>query len=335
MEPIREFVMLSIAALLILIHLVLVKFNAGIPLSSSIVFILLLRRSTAGFNYINNFQTQFAAILGHLDEIVSIFDDRDKFIVNGGTESFKGQFNAIEIKNLDFHFGKLPILKNLSLTFRQGETTAIVGHTGAGKSTVLNLLARFYDCPPATIFVDSIDLRSFQLESWWSRIAIVTQDSYLINSSLRENILYGTTRAVTEDELQSALATSHLDSLVQSLPDGLDTAVGTRGLTLSGGEKQRIAIARAILKSPEIIFLDEATSALDSITEDTIQKALRKTFQGKTIIVVAHRLSTIMNSDQVVVLDRGSVLEIGSPQTLLANKGKFSEYWQMQNLSVS
>jgi subfamily B ATP-binding cassette protein MsbA len=208
--------------------------------------------------------------------------------------------------------------------------TALVGTTGSGKSTLMNILMRFYECPTGTIFVDGADIREYSLSSWRSRIALVSQDAQLFNGSLKDNLLYGITRDVSDEELEQVLQKASLKDFCDGLSAGLETVIGDRGVRLSGGEKQRVSIARAMLKDAEILFLDEATSALDSTTERSIQKALVELLVDKTALVIAHRLSTVQDANRVLVLEKGEIIEQGSVQELIAKEGVFARYWKEQ-----
>jgi len=188
---------------------------------------------------------------------------------------------------------------------------------------------RYYDCPPGTIILDDKDIRDFSLPSLLDHIALVSQETFLFNESLRYNITYGLAE-VSEEQLQDTVERARLSEFVQSLPKGLDTLIGDRGVQLSGGEKQRVSIARALLKGAEILILDEATSSLDTKTEKLIQEAIDEAVRGRTTIVIAHRLSTIQHADHIVVIEQGRCLEQGALEELLAKKGTFYELWEEQ-----
>ncbi len=221
------------------------------------------------------------------------------------------------------------MLRDVSFDVRKGKMTAIVGPTGSGKSTLINLLMRYYDCPPGSIFIDGKDIRSFDLDSYLSRVALVSQETLLLHESLRNNIAYGLTN-VSDEAVQQVVKQARLENFVAQLPNGLDTLIGDRGTRLSGGEKQRVSIARALIKGAEILILDEATSSLDSQTERLIQEAIDEAVQGRTSIVIAHRLSTIKHADSIVVLKDGALVEQGTLDELLALNGLFQRLWQEQ-----
>jgi ATP-binding cassette subfamily B protein len=227
------------------------------------------------------------------------------------------------------HEGRDQGLDAVSFTAPAGRTTAIVGPSGAGKSTVLKLLFRFYDPASGSVRIDGQDLRCVTQESLRSALGLVPQDVVLFNDTLRYNIAYGRPEA-TQDELNQAASRAQLLHFIESLPQGWDTRVGERGLKLSGGEKQRVGIARVVLKDPTILILDEATSSLDSGTEAEVQDALEEASRGRTTLVVAHRLSTIANADQIVVLDAGRVVERGTHAALIAKDGLYAGLWKRQ-----
>jgi ATP-binding cassette, subfamily B, heavy metal transporter len=220
-------------------------------------------------------------------------------------------------------------LQQFNLKIIPGQKVAVVGSSGAGKSTLARLLYRFYDINSGQILVDGQDIRDLTLDSLRQAIAIVPQDTVLFNSSIRDNIAYGNPAALPE-EIDQAIDLAHLRQFIQSLPQGDATLVGERGLKVSGGEKQRIAIARVLLKKSPILIFDEATSALDSRSESAILTAMREVATGHTSLVIAHRLSTVVDADLIVVLQQGKVVEQGSHLQLLAKGGYYAELWALQ-----
>ena len=222
-----------------------------------------------------------------------------------------------------------PLLTDISFTVPAGKMYAIVGPSGSGKSTIVNLIPRLYDVLGGSVKIAGTDVRDFDLTYLRSQIGVVTQDSYLFNGTIRENLLYAKENA-TREELDAACYIANLNDFINSQPEGYETVVGNRGLKLSGGEKQRLSIARVILKDPKILILDEATSALDSITENAIQEALEALMEGRTSIVIAHRLSTILKADQILVVKDGTITEQGSHEELLAQGGTYRELYETQ-----
>jgi ATP-binding cassette subfamily B protein len=221
------------------------------------------------------------------------------------------------------------ILRDVDFTIRPGQKLAVVGHSGAGKSTLSRLLFRFYDVTGGAVLVDGQDVREVTQESLREAIGVVPQDTVLFNDTIYYNLAYGRPDA-TREEIEAAAGMAHIRQFIESLPHGYQTLVGERGLKLSGGEKQRIAIARAILKRPRILIFDEATSSLDTQTEQAILETMREVAEDHTTLVIAHRLSTVVDADQILVMDQGRIIERGSHRQLLAKAGVYSEMWQLQ-----
>lgn len=226
------------------------------------------------------------------------------------------------------------IIKNISFTVPDGKKVAIVGPTGAGKSTISRLLFKFYEPKSGNIYVNNMNINTVSQDSLRGIIGVVPQDTVLFNDTIYYNIAYGNTKA-SEEQVISAAKNADIHDFITSLPDGYQTIVGERGLKLSGGEKQRVAIARTILKNPKIFFFDEATSALDTSTEKEIQKNLEKVSKNKTTLIIAHRLSTAANADQIIVLNQGEIIEQGTHKELLSQKGKYFEMWEKQKPALS
>jgi ATP-binding cassette subfamily B protein len=224
-------------------------------------------------------------------------------------------------------------LKNVSFTVKPGTLTGIVGPSGAGKSTISSLIPRLYDVTAGRILINNEDIRNSTIKSLRNVIGVVTQDSHMFHDTIRNNLLYAKNDASLQ-ELESACSAARIWSFIESLPNGLDTVVGERGHRLSGGEKQRLAIARLLLKQPSLVILDEATAHLDSENEALVQLALKDALIGRTSIVIAHRLSTIIQADQILVLDGGQIVERGNHEELVANKGLYFELFERQNLQA-
>ncbi len=255
-----------------------------------------------------------------IDTLPDIVDRPDAQAVT----ALKGE---IVFDRVTFGYSHTPVLKNITLTIKPGETVAFVGPSGAGKTTLCALIPRFYDVQDGAIRIDGVDVRNYQQRALRNQIGIVQQDVFLFGGTIRENIAYGKLDA-SESEIWQAAKRAHLDSLIQSLPDRLDTVVGERGVKLSGGQKQRLSIARVFLRNPPILILDEATSALDTATEQSIQQSLNELSQGRTSLIIAHRLSTIQHADRIVVVGDQQILEEGSHDALMAKQGIYASLYQ-------
>lgn len=278
-------------------------------------------------NTLTSLQTIFVA-MGRVFELFDIqpnIKDKDNAVTLNGLNS------GISIENVNF--GYVPdrlVLKNINYFIKKDETIAIVGNSGGGKSTLVNLIPRFYDVTDGSIKIDGVDVRDFSLKSLRANISMVFQDNFLFSGTIRENIMMGNENA-TEEELKKVVEYAHLNELIDELPNGLDTELGERGTTLSGGQRQRVAIARAMIKNAPIIILDEATSALDNESEAIVQKALDNLMSNKTVFVIAHRLSTIKNADRIIVIKDGELIESGSHDELMKiNDGEYKHLYEMQ-----
>jgi len=329
MLPLQEIITLLVAAGIFMGALYIFGRDDIGSAPALVVYFYVIINASSKFGMVSSFRGSLANSIGPLDAVLSIFDDEGKFFVRGGSVAFTGLRNTIECRHLTFSYSDRIILNDVSFAIRRGQMTAIVGPTGAGKSTLINLFMRFYDCPPGSIFVDGLDIRTFTLDSWLAHTAVVSQETLLLHDSLRNNITYGLSN-VSEETLQDVVRRARLKDFVALLPGGLETLIGDRGVKLSGGEKQRVSIARALLKGAEILILDEATSSLDSRTEKLIQEAIDEAVTGRTAIVIAHRLSTIKHADTIVVLKDGAVAEEGTLESLLGRKGTFFHLWEEQ-----
>ena len=269
--------------------------------------------------------TRFNAIsvnLSSITRVSEILEEIPNIVNRPDCIKFENFLNNINFENVDFKYKDNPekILKNINLTVKKGETVAFVGNSGGGKSTLVNLIPRFFDVSNGSIKIDGTDIRNYDIKSLRKAIGIVPQETFLFAGTILSNIRYGRQNATREEIVEAAMqANAH--EFIESLPDGYDTEIGERGVKLSGGQKQRIAIARAILENPQILILDEATSALDNESEKLVQDALEKLMKGKTTFVIAHRLTTIENSNKIVVIQKGEIKEIGNHNELLSKNG--------------
>jgi subfamily B ATP-binding cassette protein MsbA len=268
------------------------------------------------------------------ERIFEMLDTHTEVVEERGAGPLAPFARSIEFGDVAFGYedGSTRILRNVSLSVRAGEMIAIVGRSGAGKTTLVNLLPRFYDVSAGAILIDGVDIRQVTVASLRKQIGIVTQDTVLFDDSIRGNIAYGSPEA-TLPQIESAARAANAHDFIAVLPGGYETMIGERGQRLSGGQRQRIAIARAILKDAPILVLDEATSALDTESELLVQEALANLMMNRTSFVIAHRLSTIRRADAIIVLDRGSIVEVGRHDELLAKPdGKYAALYQSQLL---
>jgi ATP-binding cassette, subfamily B, bacterial MsbA len=258
--------------------------------------------------------------------------EQENIVVNKPNAFVKHTFeNKISVKNINFAYQDENVLKNFSFEVEKGKTIALVGQSGSGKSTIANLLTRFYDINEGSIEVDGVEVRDWDMHALRGLIGLVTQDSILFNESIKNNILIGKPNA-TDEEIIEALKIANAYEFVASLPNGIDTNIGDAGGKLSGGQKQRLSIARAVLKNPPIMILDEATSALDTESEKLVQDALEKMMQNRTSIVIAHRLSTIQKADNIIVMQKGEIVEQGKHAELIAKNGTYARLVALQTL---
>ena len=329
--PIHEIILLSIVLFLVGVIAFFFVYEKSGEIAGYLVFFVILRRSMTTLGIFSQIQASLALVQGPFSEIMSVFEDGAKYIVPEGRRVFEGLKKEIRFSHLSFSYPQgIQTLRDVTFSVEKGKVTAIVGPSGSGKTTLINLILRFYDSPPGTVQIDGVDLRDFNLASLRAKMALVSQDTLLFNASFRDNLKYGLNGRAAEEAMEEAVKKARLHDLITRLPQGFETEIGDRGVKLSGGEKQRLSIARAILKNAEILILDEATSALDSTTEKLIQDAIEEAIKGRTAIVIAHRLSTIRHVDKIVVIEDGRFIEAGSLGELLQKKGRFSQYWEAQ-----
>ena len=278
-------------------------------------------------NTYNSVLMSFLAI----ERVFKIFDTIPKIKNVENPKPFNSNFNKIQIKNLNFEYTPgVPVLKDINITINRGETLALVGNSGGGKTTVVSLLPRFFDATSGGIYIDDTEIRQIDLHDLRKNIAVVFQDNFLFSGTIRENIMLGNENA-SEEEVKNAVKMAYLDDFIKSLKDGMDTQIGERGTMLSGGQRQRVAIARAFLKNAPILILDEATSALDNKSEAVVQKAIENLMHDKTVLVIAHRLSTIRNANEIAVINEGRIVEKGTHSELLKTEcGAYKMLYDMQ-----
>ena len=304
--------------------------NTDLTIGDITVMVALLGRMYGPVNSLLNIQVDMIRSMALFDRIFEYFDlpveiDNDPQALR--PESFAGE---LAFEEVSFHYDPdQPILNNVSFELKPGSSVAIVGPSGAGKSTIINLIPRLYDVTGGRIRLDGVDIRKLDLAFLRQHIGVVTQDTYLFNGTIRENLLYAKPDA-TQAEIEQACSEANIHGFISGLPKGYDTVVGNRGMKLSGGEKQRLSIARIILRKPGLIIFDEATSSLDSISEHAIQEAIEPILAKSTSLIIAHRLSTILSADEILVLEKGKIVERGDHETLVKKGGIYTMLYNTQ-----
>lgn len=326
-EPVSE---LLAAGLLIGVLFAMLHGNTG-NLPAALVFIVILYRLHPEVYGLDEGRVDLAGQLPAVEEVMGLLQAEGKPYVRSGSVEFAELERSIELRSVSFRYDAkdAEALDDVSLSIRRGETVAVVGPSGAGKTTLINLLLRFYEPTAGTIRVDDRPIEELDLGTWRDKIAVVSQDVHVFDTTVRENIAYGKLDA-NDAEIRKAARLADAEAFIGELPDGYETRIGDRGVRLSGGQKQRLALARALIRNPQILILDEATNALDSLSESVIQSSLQKLRRDRTVIVIAHRLSTIEQADQILVLDEGRVSERGTLADLLANNALFARLYELQ-----
>lgn len=332
-SPIFEIVGMGILALILIVGSFVIFKDSAVWTGVLFTFIIILSRLISPVKILNQTIAVIFERIPALRELDQFLSEENKLYVKNGTTIFKGIQHGIKVRNVEFTYNpdRKIVLKNISFDIPRDSRVGIVGPSGSGKSTITELLMRFYDPQAGQIFIDDIDLRDIDLQSWRKHIGVVSQDTFLFNDTIKANIIF-TKPGATEDEIEEAARRSHIHQFIQTLPAGYDTLIGESGVLLSGGQRQRLAIARAILPEPEILIFDEATSALDTESEQIVQNAINEIAQNRTVITIAHRLSTVLNSDIILVLDNGCIIEKGKHQELLQKQGLYRKLVNMQNL---
>lgn len=330
MSPIMYFIC-SIGIALVMFygnHLIISGQMTAGSFASFVTSLLLLYKPVKDLGRtLTDLQTTFVA----LGRVFELFELVPHIKNKENARPMKGLSTSIDFENVNFEYEEnIPVLKNFSLHVNKGETIALVGNSGGGKSTTVNLLPRFYDVKSGSIKFDGTDIRELELDSLRDNISFVFQDNFLFSGTIRDNILMGNEDA-SDLEIHKVIKMAHLDDFLSTLDDGIDTYVGERGASLSGGQRQRVAIARAMIKNAPIVILDEATSALDNESEAIVQKALDNLMQNKTVFVIAHRLSTINNADRIAVINEGELVELGTHSELMEiPDGNYKHLYEMQ-----
>jgi len=303
---------------------------ANLNLAVTVALLFVLYRMAPRVNSLNSLRQSLAVSMASVHHVKTTLEEVSKIRIASGELAFNGLEQEIELKNVSYHYEEgTPVLQHTNFVAEKGKMTALIGSSGAGKSTLIDLILRFYDPVEGQLLVDDVNLKELDLESWRRSIGVVSQDTFLFNESIAENISMGNP-GMSFGDVKDAAKQAYAHDFIQQLPEGYDTVVGDRGSNLSGGQRQRIALARAIMRQPEILILDEATSSLDSESERLIQEYIQGIQGNRTIIVVAHRMSTIQNSDKIAVLENGAIVEEGDWDSLLAADGIFARYHRLQ-----
>jgi ATP-binding cassette, subfamily B, bacterial MsbA len=320
-----------LAASLLLGILVVMTMHTPGQMAASVTFLILLYRLQPRIKQLDADRVTLNSLSGSIEEVRGLLDETDKPYLRGGAGKPVAIERGIVFDNVSLHYGseKRAALEKVTCSINVGETTALVGPSGAGKSSLISLICRFYDPSFGHLLIDGIPLQELDLAWWRNQIAVVSQDVFLFNASVAENIMYGKLDA-TREELLEAARKAHALEFINDLPDGFETVLGDWGLLLSGGQRQRVALARAFIRDPQILILDEATNSLDLISETVVQDALEEFGRDRTVVIIAHRISTIEHADKVIVLDSGKVVESGSVTQLLSKGGLFSRFYALQ-----
>ena len=330
-QPISDTCGIFILVILIILGNRLLSQELVLPLL--LTFLLVMVRMFPRINQINGLRVSIANLLPSFYAIEYFLEQTKTPDIVNGSRQFTGVTQQISFESVSFSYpqSNKPTLNAVSMVIPKGTVTALVGASGSGKSTLADLLLRFYDPDGGRISIDGVDIRDLDVNSFRQRLAVVSQDTFLFNATVRENIQYGNPQA-SDVEILDAARQAYAEEFIQELPQGWDTILGDRGVRLSGGQRQRLAIARAIIRNPEILILDEATSALDSNSERIVQQALDAMGKNRTVLVIAHRLSTIRQADQIIVLNQGEIVEQGSHSELMVSEGYYYALNQAQKV---
>jgi subfamily B ATP-binding cassette protein MsbA len=286
-------------------------------------FMIMVMRLLPPLKQLSQAPTTAQQSFASAERLFEVLDLRTEDQLDRGTVAVTALQDAIEFRRVSFAYDDEPVLRDVSFLARRGEVVALVGASGAGKSTLVDLIPRFYEPTGGVILLDGVDTRQITLSTLRGLTGVVSQDTVLFNDTVRNNIAYGTAARFSDAHIEAAARAANAHGFISELPQGYDTVLGERGTRLSGGQRQRLAIARALLTDPPILILDEATSALDTESERLVQEAIDRLLAGRTVFVIAHRLSTVVHADQILVLDRGEIVERGTHAELLAQRGTY------------
>jgi subfamily B ATP-binding cassette protein MsbA len=323
----------DIAPLLVILYAGYQVIDGNLTIGTMVAFIAYIDRLYNPLRRLINSSTTLTQSIASMDRVFEFMDEPYDIVDKKDAIEAVGIEGTIEFENVSFQYNEHEpfVLEKVNLKIEKGETVAFVGMSGGGKSTLVSLIPRFYDVTEGRILLDGVDIRDYKARSVRNQIGMVLQDNFLFSESVKANILIGMPDATEEEVIEAAKAANAHD-FIMNLPQGYDTKVGERGVKLSGGQKQRIAIARVFLKNPPILIMDEATSALDLESEHLIQEALEKLAKNRTTLIVAHRLSTITHADKIVLIENGKIVEMGTHQELMNEKGNYFKLFQIQQL---
>ena len=324
-QPMTELIGVSVAMMILWIGAreVLLGGPKAMDSATLITFMIMVMRLLPPLKQLSQAPTTAQQSLASAERLFEVLDQPTETQLDSGTRTVTQLRDAIAFERVSFSYGEEPVLRNVSFVARRGEVVALVGASGAGKSTLVDLIPRFYEPTSGVIRLDGVDTREITLASLRGLTGIVSQDTVLFNDTVRSNIAYGAVGRFTDDQVTAAARAANAHGFISELPQGYDTVLGERGTRLSGGQRQRLAIARALLTDPPILVLDEATSALDTESERLVQEAIDRLLAGRTVFVIAHRLSTVVHADQILVLERGEIVERGTHAELLALRGVY------------
>ena len=329
-QPITEFLGTLVAVAILWIGARMVLVSGTLQSAQLITFLVIVMRLLQPMKQLSQIPTVAQQALAASDRLFEVLDSPTELMTDKGTRILDGFHDSVVFERVSFAYEAEPVLADIDFTARKGEVVALVGPSGAGKSTLVDLIPRFYEPTGGRIVVDGTDARDIKLASLRSLTGIVSQDTVLFNDTVRNNIAYGAAEKFTDEQIIGAARAANAHGFISELPKGYDTVLGERGTRLSGGQRQRIAIARALLIDPPILILDEATSALDTESERLVQEAIDRLLAGRTVFVIAHRLSTVIHADQILVLDRGRIVERGTHQELLGHRGAYYRLYSLQ-----